>query len=261
MDSKRWLDELPADEREVLEAGIGAGAPAGAKEVVWSGVAAKLPALAAAGTVAAGGVTAVSLLKVFAVGLGLGSAVVAGAAGYRSIAGHATAPAAVVLSATPLQPDAPERSELVPAPGDAPAREVPVEARVAAPALPRAAVPEAPLAEHTVTAPLPQTPSVASFPSEPAPAPAGESAIVVESRRVAGARASLRAGDARAVLAELDALDSSFPRGLLVQEREGLRIEALLSLGETARARELARRFLARYPASPHAPAVERALR
>ena len=30
MDSERWLDELPADEREVIEAGVGAGAPPGA---------------------------------------------------------------------------------------------------------------------------------------------------------------------------------------------------------------------------------------
>jgi hypothetical protein len=259
MDSKRWLDELPADEREVIEAGIGGGAPAGAKEVVWSAVAGKLPALVAAGT-AAGGVTAVSLLKLFAVGLGLGSVVAAGATGYQSITGTRTAPVPRVVSATPLRPDAPRSTGFVPAHADAPAREPPVEMHAVSPAPSRGEGPAVPLPERPAT-PLPQTPSVASFPSEPPPAPAGESGIVVESRRVARARELLRAGDARGVLTELDALDVSFPRGLLAQEREGLRIEALLSLGETARARELARRFLARHPESPHAPAVERALR
>jgi hypothetical protein len=260
MDSERWLDELPADERELIEAGVGAGAPAGAKQAVWSAVAGKLPALAAAGTAAAGGVTALSLLKPFAVGLGLGAVVSAGAAGYRSLTSPGSAPVAMVLSATPAQPNAPSPSQLVPAPGDAAVREPPVETHAAPRASSRGEALSLPIPERAA-APLAQPPSVASFPSESPPAPTGENAIVAESRRVALARAALRAGDARAVLAELDALDRSFPRGQLVQEREGLRIEALLALGDRARARELARRFLARYPASPHAPAVERALR
>jgi hypothetical protein len=258
MDSKRWLDELPADERAVIEAGVAAGAPEGAKQAVWSAVAGKLPAVAAAGATG-GGITALSLLKPFAAGLGLGAVVVAGVAGYRSLGSTDTVPAPAVLSATPVQSKAPGPGRPVSAPRGEPARE-PVVETPTLPA-PSARAEPAVAASERAAAPIEQPPSVASFPSEPPRAPPGESGIVVESRRVALARASLRAGDARAVLTELDALDVSFPRGQLVQEREGLRIEALLLLGEKARARELARRFLARYPGSPHAPAVERALR
>jgi hypothetical protein len=50
------------------------------------------------------------------------------------------------------------------------------------------------------------------------------------------------------------------PNSTLVQEREALAIEALGALGELATARERAARFLARYPASPHAEVVRRML-
>jgi len=51
-----------------------------------------------------------------------------------------------------------------------------------------------------------------------------------------------------------------FPSGELSQEREALSIEALRELGQSAEARRRAQAFLARYPASPHAPIARRAL-
>ena len=85
--------------------------------------------------------------------------------------------------------------------------------------------------------------------------------MLFESRRVDHVRSLLRDRQLSSALRELAELDRSLPRGVLVQEREALRIEALLGLGERARAREEARRFLARYPGSPHTKSVERALR
>jgi hypothetical protein len=47
---------------------------------------------------------------------------------------------------------------------------------------------------------------------------------------------------------------------VLGQERDALAIESFLVLGERAKARALATEFLARYPRSAHAAAVERAM-
>jgi outer membrane protein assembly factor BamD (BamD/ComL family) len=81
-----------------------------------------------------------------------------------------------------------------------------------------------------------------------------------ESQRVARARARLRSGDARRALEELRSLEQDEPRGLLVQEREALLIEALAAVGQRESARERAKAFLKRYPSSPHVRAVERAV-
>jgi outer membrane protein assembly factor BamD (BamD/ComL family) len=87
-----------------------------------------------------------------------------------------------------------------------------------------------------------------------------DTGAALESRRVAEARAYLRSGDARGALSLLDALRRDFPRGVLAQERDALAIEAMLALGDRAKARAAATRFLAQYPASPHAATVKRAL-
>jgi outer membrane protein assembly factor BamD (BamD/ComL family) len=83
----------------------------------------------------------------------------------------------------------------------------------------------------------------------------------LESRRVAEARSQLRAGNARGALSLLQAIAVEFPSGVLVQEREALTIESLLSCGEQAAARTRALDFLRRYPGSPHTHSVQRALR
>jgi hypothetical protein len=87
--------------------------------------------------------------------------------------------------------------------------------------------------------------------NEPSPA---EAALIV---------AAWRAVDHRELVAATSALDEherQFPGGLLAEERDALRVRALLLGGEQQQAEEHARGFLARYPGSVHAAAVERAL-
>jgi hypothetical protein len=71
----------------------------------------------------------------------------------------------------------------------------------------------------------------------------------------------LESGDANKTLAALDRFDHDFPGHSLGQETMRLRIEALLKKGDRAAARELAKKFLARHPASPYAARVRSLLR
>ncbi|WP_437690280.1 hypothetical protein [Sorangium sp. So ce176] len=70
------------------------------------------------------------------------------------------------------------------------------------------------------------------------------------------ARDALGAGDAAGCLAALDAHDARFPRSAMGEEATVLRIEALIRLGDRARAADLGQRFLASRPTSPHAAGV-----
>ncbi|HTN87691.1 MAG TPA: outer membrane protein assembly factor BamD, partial [Sorangium sp.] len=70
------------------------------------------------------------------------------------------------------------------------------------------------------------------------------------------ARDALGAGDAAGCLSELDAYDMRFPRSAMGEEATVLRIEALIRLGDLARAADLGQRFLASRPTSPHAAGV-----
>jgi hypothetical protein len=78
-----------------------------------------------------------------------------------------------------------------------------------------------------------------------------------ESQIIASARSLLRTGNAAAALQLLDRASSRFPDGILVQEREALRIEALSALGRTSDARALADAFMRAYPNSPHVSRVK----
>jgi hypothetical protein len=51
-----------------------------------------------------------------------------------------------------------------------------------------------------------------------------------------------------------------FPEGVLVEEREGLDVLALIELGQAQRARAAAESFIARYPRSPLRPKLEQLL-
>ncbi|KYF93925.1 hypothetical protein BE20_07830 [Sorangium cellulosum] len=70
------------------------------------------------------------------------------------------------------------------------------------------------------------------------------------------ARDALGAGDAAGCLSALDAYDRRFPRSAMGEEATVLRIEALIRLGDRARAADLGQRFLASRPTSPHAAGV-----
>jgi hypothetical protein len=257
MAPKSWSEELPADAREVLDAGRGVEPPDSVQHAVWGALAAKLPA-AAATTAAGGGLTSLALLKSFGLGLALGASAVTGVTVIR----HAT-------HASPAVPPRPEATTPRPAlPSLASSAEAAAPKAVTTAAAPsaarvRGAAPAAAAEPLTTAVAPPPGPSIAAFATEP-PATGStprESPLLLESRRVAQARSLLQDGDAASALAELDAIERAFPHGLLAQEREALRIEALLATGERARARAAARRFLADHPKSPHAAAAERALR
>lgn len=259
MDTKNWADELAANEAEVLEAGLSVGAPSGAKKAVWTSLAAKLPAAAATGVTVTTSLSAWALLKPLAVGLALGGATATGIAGYRGLTEDAVsfAPRATQRASPAATATAAEAAHARGAP-HADEQLVPLArpSRSTATPLP---VAQAPVAQAAAS--HPPAPSVRSFSAEATLPPSAENALIAESQGVTAARSALHASQPRAALEQLDALDRRFASGMLVQEREALRIEALSALGQREAARALARRFLERYPESPHASAVAHALR
>jgi len=72
-------------------------------------------------------------------------------------------------------------------------------------------------------------------------------------------RASLAAGDSARALDLLDAYQQTFPlaKGALRPEATYLRIQSLLKSGQRAAARDLALRFSAEHPDSPHVPQLK----
>lgn len=138
-----------------------------------------------------------------------------------------------------------------------------------APAQPPA--PSQPAAQHAAPAPIapssPAPPAVSPPASKPrpvdrAPSPPAVVEPEVDDQPTLLHRAwdALGRGDAAAALdaVELDA--THHPDGPLAEEREALRIDALLRLSRTDEARDRARAFAARYPDSIHRDLVARAL-
>lgn len=136
-----------------------------------------------------------------------------------------------------------------------------------------APVPEQPRVEVPVVAPAPrvETPTpptapVVEVPVAPAPAPAP---APVEPVRVAApdgrqvieaTRTALLKGDAPRALELVAEHARRFPNSQLAEERGALEIQALLLAGETARAREAAKAFKARWKNSVFLPVAEAAL-
>ena len=71
------------------------------------------------------------------------------------------------------------------------------------------------------------------------------------------ARSALGAGDATRALELLAQYEQAFPKGALRPEATYLRIQALSKSGQRDAARELAARFLAKHPSSPHAAQLQ----
>jgi hypothetical protein len=144
-----------------------------------------------------------------------------------------------------------------------PARSLPVRAAPepppsVAPALATAApappvlAPPAPAA-RVVMATLPAvTPPAPLAPATAAAALATPTShLALEIVAIDGAKRTLAAGDAAAVLAKMDAYDAAFPQGMLAAEANALRIEALVRLGRRDDARAELGRFRAKHPGSP----------
>jgi outer membrane protein assembly factor BamD (BamD/ComL family) len=66
----------------------------------------------------------------------------------------------------------------------------------------------------------------------------------------------LSGGRLKEALSALDGYDASFPHGVLAQEAEAMRIDALVRSGQSSAANARASRFLALHPDSPQAPRV-----
>jgi hypothetical protein len=71
------------------------------------------------------------------------------------------------------------------------------------------------------------------------------------------ARSALAAGDATRALELLGQYEQAFPKGALRPEATYLRIQALSKSGQREAARELAARFLAKHPSTPHAAQLQ----
>lgn len=76
--------------------------------------------------------------------------------------------------------------------------------------------------------------------------------LAIETRILRSARAQLRAGAVDEAKESLDEHRERFPRGMLVDLRAALEIDASCRLGHTARAMSLATEFERRYPSSPY---------
>jgi outer membrane protein assembly factor BamD (BamD/ComL family) len=84
-------------------------------------------------------------------------------------------------------------------------------------------------------------------------ASAGATADLSEQiRLIEAARSGLAARNVKATNAALDAYAAQFPRGSFGQEALVLRIRAVDLAGDAARAKAMAKSFLARFPSSPH---------
>lgn len=266
-DPKRILDtsdELP-EIRRLLRAARRDAPPSGLKAAAWSALASKViltgtaSASAATASAAAASATAASLspgtgaavagtlgktalmataLKWAAVGVGLGSAVLL-TRGALSISPATPLPVAAPSSAPPVL-HAPHGASRPPS-GPSPAPQETASSPLPAVAAPQQ-VPEAELPPNSAYSSRSTT--VRDVRAEQTRA---------EALRVAEVRSAVRRGDSAWALSELAALDREMPRGLLRQEREAFRIDALLATGRTSEARTRAQSFRRRYPESPYA--------
>jgi len=85
--------------------------------------------------------------------------------------------------------------------------------------------------------------------------------LAQETKLVDRARAELGAGQAAGALFTLDEYQTRFPRPRYAPEALYLRMEALLLLGKTQAARQVATRLAASHPSSPHAARAEAVLK
>ena len=112
---------------------------------------------------------------------------------------------------------------------------------------------------HGHRAPPIAAPAIAPAPDAPAAdrrPPSGTGALRDEIALIDGARAALAAGSPGEALSLLERYRARHPHGMLLPEALAMRIEAIDRGGEHARARALARAFLAEYPNSPLAQRV-----
>jgi hypothetical protein len=89
------------------------------------------------------------------------------------------------------------------------------------------------------------------------PAPSTPNTLAQETAALRAAGEALRAGTPARALQLLDGFNHDFPNAVLGQEALATRVSALCAGGRAAEARDLATRFLQRYPRSPVAARVK----
>jgi hypothetical protein len=142
-------------------------------------------------------------------------------------------------------------------------RMIPAQATVMAPAAVPASpsAPWTPVATPSTSAPPPQPSPPVARPVAPPPSENGGQELAAESALLDIARAAIARGEADHALAAVDRHASSFPHGVLREEREALGVKALVIAGRGDDARARAARFRTKYPESLFLPALESALR
>jgi hypothetical protein len=140
-------------------------------------------------------------------------------------------------------------------------------ARPSSPVLPTPPVQTEAAALPTIVPEPPATPAEAPKAAAPPPhvarTPAAvmgslntSSALRAESELLGVARSRLAAGDYRGALQDVGRLQTRFPRGRLLQEREVVAIDSLAAMGDRPGARERAVAFIQGFPASPYSAHV-----
>jgi hypothetical protein len=217
-------------EARLLVAGQEQRLPETARQAIWSGIAAGLPAKAVAqvGASTVASAPGAGLVKAIVAVVVVGGSVVAGHRVLRP-AESTSAPGQSGQVARPGASVAPtvEASELDERP-----------TQLGSSRVERAAEPRGPAAQPATS---------------PATSQLGE-----ESLAVLGIRQALRSGNYGLALGLLEQARGRFPRGALGQEREALMIEALAQSGARAAAEKRALAFLRAYPKSPYAVDVQR---
>ncbi|HVJ20939.1 MAG TPA: outer membrane protein assembly factor BamD [Polyangiaceae bacterium] len=229
MSDRPWLQETDGalrDERLLLKRLNAQAPPAGSVDQGWAALSAVLPGLKTAATISAASSTATTF--------GLAAKIAVGVV--------ATG-AALWTGGRFLESDRSEHTLPPSAPHSAPAVTAPIEP----PATPEQAEQSASVLEAPDRPPAPATrPSVST------------STLGEEGRLVSQAHRLIQSGQGGAALKVLRTLESRYPRSVLSQEREVLTIEALGATGDSSAARARAKRFVERYPKSPHAVRLQR---
>jgi hypothetical protein len=101
-------------------------------------------------------------------------------------------------------------------------------------------------------APLPERRPAVAVRQAPEDGPERKTPLAIEVASLDRARAALASGQPTRALAVLDTYQRAFPRGTLRPEAMYVRVQALMEVGDRAAAHDLAVRFIAQYPDSPH---------
>jgi hypothetical protein len=296
-DPIRWLDQQGDTselERAVLESDLGAEPPADAADRGWErllGALGPVPPFGPAGgagsgggaglgsAASAGGVTAATA-KAFLVGLAVGGALTGAGALVTTLRNTpAQVERASPTRAIPVSSIEPHRATSIAQAARSPSDPDPSRARpgathvivgspepsVASTPARAEATPERSAAAgslpdlldaESVEAPaLPNAPSPAAGPRS-----SQRSSLEQEAALVREARRRLHAGDVQGAFAELEALRTWFPNGVLLQEREALTVDLLARSGQRDAAEARARAFVRTFPRSPFTPSVRRVL-